>query len=304
MTVIVLLILILVGIPLLIWRVMAHRDKKKIMRRREELAPLVKQRYDNLIAAIEEEYPLIKFSFLPVEKLLNDCVAFKFEFPARSHIQEALIPLIENVSEAFLCPPIELHIENIDARESAIQKGIGDDEFWTSELKHRTTRGKGLPGDWSTRRKVVHNRDNGQCRRCGLEVPLTECHIHHLKRKSKGGMHSFDNLVTLCKDCHALMPEHEGMKADMYYQSIGSRLYYYVSNTNTIHQEYCQHAHNAKRVSDLYTRLLERGLKPCKKCNPAKVHEDGIGLWTPSIATFAEERIGIYHWSEPLEWTP
>jgi len=142
---------------------------------------------------------------------------------------------------------------------------------------------------------VVHARDNGRCRRCGLKVSLAECHIHHLVRKSKGGMHSFNNLVTLCRDCHALMPDHEGMKADLYYQSVGERVYYYISNRGTIHQEYCQHSYNAKRVSDLYTRLLERGLKPCRKCNPAEVHEKGVRPWTPQIATFVPESIGIYH---------
>jgi len=73
------------------------------------------------------------------------------------------------------------------------------------------------------------------------------------------------------------------------------RGYYYISDRGTIHKEYCQHAYSAKGVSDLYTRLLERGLKPCKKCNPAKVHEDGVRLWTPQIATFVEESIGIYY---------
>ena len=60
------------------------------------------------------------------------------------------------------------------------------------------------------------------------------------------------------------MSDHEGMKADLYYQSVGERVYDYISNRGTIHQEYCHHSYNAKRVSDLYTRLLERGLKPCK----------------------------------------
>ena len=91
------------------------------------------------------------------------------------------------------------------------------------------------------------------------------------------------------------MPDHEGMKADLYCHSVGERVYYYISNRGTIHQEYCQHSYNTKRVSDLYTRLRERGLKLCRKCNPAEVHEKGVRLWTPQIDTFVAESIGIYH---------
>ena len=294
MTIIVILI-VLVGLPLLVWWFSAYRDKKEATQRRERLTPLVKKQYGEVTIAIQKEYPSIEFPFPSVESLLDDCQTFRFEFPPRPHIQEVLTPLIDHATEAFLAAPINLDNTNVpDAKEFAVQKGIGDQEFWASESKHRTTKGGGLPSDWSTRREIVHARDKGQCRRCGLEVALGECHIHHLVRKSQGGMHTFDNLITLCRDCHAIMPEHEGMKADMYYQSIGLRVYYYISSTGTIHQEYCQHAHNAKKVSDLYPRLLERGLKPCKKCKPSKIHEDGVEGWTPQIATFVEESIGIY----------
>jgi hypothetical protein len=46
-------------------------------------------------------------------------------------------------------------------------------------------------------REAVHERQRGQCLRCGL--PYTE--VHHRQPRRIGG-HGLENLVGLCKTCH------------------------------------------------------------------------------------------------------
>lgn len=47
-------------------------------------------------------------------------------------------------------------------------------------------------------RQEVGVRDNSQCRRCGMRGH----EIHHRKRRREGG-HGLENLVLLCRPCHA-----------------------------------------------------------------------------------------------------
>jgi len=59
------------------------------------------------------------------------------------------------------------------------------------------------PADWSKRRKNVFERDDHTCRGCGERKPTNEgLHCHHIVPLSEGGGNSFDNLITLCEDCH------------------------------------------------------------------------------------------------------
>ena len=62
------------------------------------------------------------------------------------------------------------------------------------------------------RRKVyaaVDKRDGRACRLCGRKTNpeatglLDRGHRHHLQYRSKGGMDTTDNLITLCAACHA-----------------------------------------------------------------------------------------------------
>ena len=52
-------------------------------------------------------------------------------------------------------------------------------------------------------RKLIHERDNGQCKRCGMRGS----EIHHRKRRRDGG-HRPSNLVLLCHQCHAYVTAH------------------------------------------------------------------------------------------------
>jgi 5-methylcytosine-specific restriction endonuclease McrA len=49
---------------------------------------------------------------------------------------------------------------------------------------------------------MVDARDGRRCRCCDRREGL---HKHHLQFRSRGGADSADNLVTLCKFCHALL---------------------------------------------------------------------------------------------------
>lgn len=47
-----------------------------------------------------------------------------------------------------------------------------------------------------------------QCQRAGRTVPAEE--VHHILPLSKGGTHSRDNLMSLCKRCHSEITAREG----------------------------------------------------------------------------------------------
>jgi len=133
------------------------------------------------------------------------------------------------------------------------------------------------PPDWSKRRRLVHDRDGGCCRRCGTIVPLDKCHIHHVVRRARGGGHSLDNLVTLCYDCHSLMPEHEKVTGGPFY----ALPYRY-----TLHTRECYHALGARQVPGSLPALIAQGYEPCQKCLPI-VHRT---LW---IERFTRARLSL-----------
>lgn len=61
--------------------------------------------------------------------------------------------------------------------------------------------GSGIP---EAVRRVVLERDNWRCRRCG-EMDLDKLTPHHVQYRSQGGDHDPDNIVTTCWRCHALI---------------------------------------------------------------------------------------------------
>lgn len=56
------------------------------------------------------------------------------------------------------------------------------------------------PDDWEVISKSVRIRDNYTCQECGGKKTLL--HVHHKEPLSKGGSNDFDNLITLCMECH------------------------------------------------------------------------------------------------------
>jgi 5-methylcytosine-specific restriction endonuclease McrA len=72
---------------------------------------------------------------------------------------------------------------------------------------------------WPQIRRVVWERDGKQCRVCRRPVRLSFCDVHHLTPRSKGGGNETENLIVLCKPCHAKMPNHQHLLRYWQYRS-------------------------------------------------------------------------------------
>ena len=57
--------------------------------------------------------------------------------------------------------------------------------------------------------KLVKQRDNYRCVRCGS---ATNLEAHHMVPVAAGGTHEIENLVTLCRRCHQEI--HDAMRRD------------------------------------------------------------------------------------------
>lgn len=51
-------------------------------------------------------------------------------------------------------------------------------------------------------RIVVWGRDEGHCRKCSVFVSFAGFHMDHIIPISKGGVHSYYNVQTLCPPCN------------------------------------------------------------------------------------------------------
>lgn len=54
--------------------------------------------------------------------------------------------------------------------------------------------------NWEDIRAECIKRDNGKCRKCGVEAK----EVHHIVPKKEGGGDNLINLITLCKKHHAI----------------------------------------------------------------------------------------------------
>jgi 5-methylcytosine-specific restriction endonuclease McrA len=61
-------------------------------------------------------------------------------------------------------------------------------------------------------RQNIFKRDNNECQYCGTRRELT---LDHVIPSSKGGQHSWTNLVTACKKCNAKKGDHTPENANM-----------------------------------------------------------------------------------------
>jgi 5-methylcytosine-specific restriction endonuclease McrA len=58
-----------------------------------------------------------------------------------------------------------------------------------------------------TLRKKILERDNFTCQKCKLEDKTGKVlEVHHINLLVKDGKDEFENLITLCKDCHHFAP--------------------------------------------------------------------------------------------------
>ena len=81
-----------------------------------------------------------------------------------------------------------------------------------SELKRRTPLRKSKPDPvWFAARDAALERDGHwpTCHRLGLTGPCWGgVEVHHVLRRSRGGGHDLDNLLTLCAGHHRYVHEH------------------------------------------------------------------------------------------------
>jgi 5-methylcytosine-specific restriction endonuclease McrA len=219
---------------------------------------------------LREHYPCINFSLPTQESLENelDGVTSPRRLSERSLAESVLNPVIAKAVADFekYKPDFQNSSPTAQHQESK--------ERWENEARYRRTSGGTNPPDWPKRRAVVYDRDQGRCRRCGRELELIRCHIHHVKRRSEGGDHSLDNLVTLCRDCHTLMAGHETLR---------SIRPYVISGTGKIHVPGCYSARGGSRVWGALPRLCAEGYGTCARCKPWTWHESALSKWTPRI---------------------
>jgi 5-methylcytosine-specific restriction endonuclease McrA len=67
------------------------------------------------------------------------------------------------------------------------------------QLRQRRPRLKLSVEEYKSLRHRVLERDKWHCQDCGSSKDLQ---VHHLRRRSKLGDDSLDNLITLCDSCH------------------------------------------------------------------------------------------------------
>ncbi|MEW6681046.1 MAG: HNH endonuclease, partial [bacterium] len=89
---------------------------------------------------------------------------------------------------------------------------VYDEEFIAKE-NPEFLKVKGYPPDWEERQRNCLIRDEYKCRICQGKKRL---HIHHIKPISFGGIHSLQNLITLCSSCHKAQEyyKHQGLIAE------------------------------------------------------------------------------------------
>lgn len=278
----ILIIIISIFVGILLWQVHKRRIARqqqlilqaKVAQATEYVKPVLEKAYEQLTEEISSKWPLIPFDFPTLDSLLvnskNILLRYSYQDIGRM-AKRILNPIVSKAVADFISKNADFAaIGEITVKNDIASFFIDDDQAITRGNAH-------YPPDWTERRRIVYGRDGGHCRRCGVDIPLDKCHIHHVVKKSKGGGHSLDNLVTLCRDCHSLMPEHEIVTGGPFYAR---------SYRGTLHTRECYHAIGATQLSGSLSYLIAQGYTPCSKCIPTTRGT----LW---IERFARARLSL-----------
>jgi 5-methylcytosine-specific restriction endonuclease McrA len=258
------------------------------------------------LAAVRK-HPLVKFRALEVLTIaglhslraeLSQAKRVSLRSTAHGRVMMAVDSFRRELAQDFKRHQCQLVVREIAAGSH------GPEDFWENEQRHRaSTRGTEAT-DWTLRRFAVHSRDHGMCLRCGGRVSVEECHVHHTIKSKHRGTNALENLATLCRDCHCLMPAHEHMRAGILYA-----IY-----EGLIHKRNCkalpQHSVTVKRSRKSwrtgrwskrrysvavmranldgvelrpYSIAAERGHKPCPSCRPEAQFEAALDRWLPTV---------------------
>lgn len=243
-----------------------------------EVAKLIDTHYSNFVFNVKSLYPKIDFQIPDRDQLIYQFSIYNYkkDLSAREYVLNIFRQLLNRMVQDYLNQPTNFCVT------ADLNISIASDDFWDNERYNRKTLNGKTPKDWNTRRIIIHNRDKGRCQRCGMIAPISKCHIHHIRRRSDGGDHSFDNLATLCRDCHTIMDGHEKMRAFKTY---------YVSTSKIIHRNGCVYANNSRAISAHYPNLRNQGFTGCKKCKPWITHERSKAKWKPFLLKIPVEEI-------------
>ncbi|HIB01612.1 MAG TPA: HNH endonuclease [Flavobacteriales bacterium] len=61
---------------------------------------------------------------------------------------------------------------------------------------------KTLNGPARLTKMNLYLRDNGECQYCQVKLSLSECTVDHVRPRSRGGKHSWKNVVLACGRCN------------------------------------------------------------------------------------------------------
>lgn len=139
---------------------------------------------ENVKNFLETHYPKIKFDY----SIINKSKTQKDE-----KLRQILI--IEDLVSQFINYEYELHT----------QKSIHNDLLWSTYKQNcKPIKGK-LPNDWAKRKEFTYRRDNGKCKRCGVNITSSDANVIFIKPIENGGGYNFENLITLCVDCNKIL---------------------------------------------------------------------------------------------------
>lgn len=175
----------------------------------------------------DTEYSIIKNSYYIIEKdLLFRITSYK----------GALQKVEERIKIEYMCwltgksiKYNEIEYDNFDIKD------IND------EIENNRREGK-LYKKWHHIRKAIIERDYSICMLCGDELNNEDIHIHHITYRKDGGDENYNNLVTLCIECHATLPGHDKVihTLPIYYSKVNQnkRIIQHINTINkNLHDE-------------------------------------------------------------------
>lgn len=124
-----------------------------------------------------------------------------------------------------------------------------------SEIINRTSTAY-LPPDWPARRQKVLRRDNYFCALCGSKL-RSNAEVHHIRPRALYGTHDYTNLVSLCKQCHGTLENHE----KVFHPG------FLIDDRNwMVHTNICRYAQHSQNMRESQT--VPEGYRLCPKCRP------------------------------------
>jgi 5-methylcytosine-specific restriction endonuclease McrA len=88
----------------------------------------------------------------------------------------------------------------VTSYEIPIKTPSRDDLYWPSVIANHN--GHSFRKELRLRKELLYYRDHCVCMYCGKELTVATMTYDHVQPRTKGGPHSWDNVVASCKDCN------------------------------------------------------------------------------------------------------